>query len=80
MVTGQVAQGCSTGMALRGVAGLFWLVHDDRSRLVDAPARLTGLFAQVPRRTISGVARSLATLTRVQQCHGLLVSAICRGC
>ena len=80
MVTGQVAQGCSAGKALRGVAGLLWLAHEGRSRLVDAPARLTGLFGQVPRRTISGVARLLATLTRVEHCRDSHVRVTCRRC
>lgn len=80
MVTGQVAQGCSAGVALWSVAGLLWLAHDDRSRLVDAPAWLTGLFVQVPRRAISGWARSVATLARVEHCHGLLVRVTCRRC
>ena len=77
MVTGQVAKGCSAGKSLRGVAGLLWLAHDDRSRLVDAPARLTGLFGQVPRRAISGWARSVATLVRVELYHSLQVRATC---
>ena len=80
MVAGQEAQGCSAGMALWGVAGLLWVASDGRNMLLDAPARLTGLFAQVPRRTISGVARSLATLTRVEHCRGSQVSATCRRC
>ena len=80
MVTGQEAQGCSAGMALRGVAGLFWMRSDSRDRLVDAPGWLTGLFGQVPRRPISGWARSLATLTRIEHCHSLQVRVTCRGC
>ena len=37
MVTGQVAQGCSPGVALWGVAGLFWMASDGHERLIDAP-------------------------------------------
>ena len=80
MVTGQEAQGCSAGMAPWGVAWLLWMDSDGRNMLLDAPAWLTGLFAQVPRRTISGVARSLATLTRVERCHSLQVIPTCRKC
>ena len=70
MVTGQEAQGCSAGMALWGVAGLLWRASDGRDRLVDASDRLTALFGQVLRRPISGWARPVATLTRMELCHG----------
>ena len=80
MVTGQEAQGCSAGVALWAVVGLLWMASDGRDRLVDASDSLTALFGQVPRRAISGWARSVANLTWVEQCHGLLVSATCRGC
>ena len=80
MVTGQEAQGCSAGMAPWGIAQLLWMDSDGRNMLLDAPAWLTGLFVQVPRRAISGWARSVATLARVEHCHGLLVRVTCRRC
>ena len=80
MVTGQEAQGCSAGVALWGVAGLLWMASDGRDKLLDAPDMLTALFGQILRRPISGWARSVATLTRVEQRHSLQVSATCRRC
>ena len=80
MVTGQEVQGCSAGKALQGVAGLLWMASDGRDRLIDASDRLTALFGQVPRRAISGWARSVATLTRVERCHDLQVRVTCRRC
>ena len=58
-MTGQEAQGCSAGVALWGVVGLLWVAIDGRDRLVDASDRLMALFGQVPRRAISGWARSV---------------------